>query len=65
MFTDDRPTEHNCPKNQTSNIKCPKSYVLKALDGIEVPYKTLIELRSVLYEVCCSCISENTRNKER
>jgi hypothetical protein len=65
MFKDDKPTEQNCPRKQNENIKCPKSDVLKALDGIEVPYKTLIELRSVLYEVCCSCISENTLNKKR
>ncbi len=66
MFTDDKMNIYNnCPQIQNTDKKCRKAAVYKALDGMELPYKSVIELRSVLFEVCRACMAENTKSKER
>lgn len=66
MFTDDKmDIYNNCPQIQNTDKKCRKAAVYKALAAVELPYRSVIELRSVLYEVCRFCMAENTKNKER
>ena len=61
MFTDAKPTESGCPRLQNKEAKCPKTDVEKALEGMKLSYRTISELRSVLYDVCRSCMRENTK----
>ena len=65
MFTDDKPITPECPRLQNKTAKCPRADVEKALEGMKLSYRTMRELRSVLYDVCWSCMRENTKNKVR
>ncbi len=65
MFIDTNPTESGCPRLQNKNAKCPKADIKKALEGMKLSYRTINELRSVLYDVCWSCMRENTKNTGR
>lgn len=61
MSTDAKPTTPGCPRLQNKEVKCPKADVEKALEGMKLSYRTMKELRSVLYDVCWSCMKENTK----
>ena len=65
MFIDNNPTESGCPRMQNKTAKCPKADINKALEGIDLSYRTICELRSVLYDVCWYCMRKNTKNKVR
>ena len=62
MLTDDKMAMHNnCPQIENKDKKCRRADVYTALDGVKLPYKSVIELRSVLFEVCRACMAENTK----
>lgn len=61
MFIDNTPTESVCPRLQNKKAKCPKADIKKALEGMNLPYRTISELRFVLYDVCWSCIKNKVR----
>jgi hypothetical protein len=66
MFTDDKMNIYNnCPQIQNADKKCRRAAVCDALDGVKLPNIALVELRSVLFEVCRACMAENTKSKER
>lgn len=66
MFTDDKMNIYNnCSQIQNAGKKCRRAAVYDALDGVKLPNNAVVELRSVLFEVCRACMAENTKSKER
>lgn len=63
MFIDNNPTESVCPRLQNKKAKCPKADIKKALEGIELSYRTISDLRFVLYDVCWYCMRKNKKIK--
>jgi hypothetical protein len=66
MFTDDKMNIYNnCSQIQNADKKCRRAAVYDALDGVKLSNFAVVELRSVLFEVCRVCMAENTKNKNR